>query len=518
MNIKFSMDLHVPYTGRLALSIALFSLLQPDTRVQAQVAGPAPAAQANATPAAGAPAAEALPATHGAAETSAQPAAGTPPASLPAAPAAQTAAPAPQAAPPPQAAATPGPQIELAPAAAPAQAGDRAASPAEAPGPASSEPAPAPAVERAPAPAATPPTSIGGYAELHYDIDRVSGPGSTQATIDLSRMVLFVGHRFDSRFRFYSEIEVEHAVASSDREGEVEIEQAYLDYLLFGRALGVRAGVVLVPMGIINKWHEPPVFHGVERPDVDTVIIPSTWREGGAGVFGEPTEGLRYELYLVGGLDPRGFDAEQSIREGRQEVALAHASGLAVTGRVEAEPMLGAVLGVSGYYGLAGPNATLYDAAGHALELDVPVWGLSADARIRHEGLEARAVAALFGVGETARLRQAYDTDGQPLGIDTGALSWGAYAEVAYDVLRPLVRSDQQLLPFVRLERYDTMAAIRGRARVVADDAYAITDLIMGLSYRPLPQAVFKLDFGLRNPDGTTPTSGRLDLGVGVMF
>jgi hypothetical protein len=291
-----------------------------------------------------------------------------------------------------------------------------------------------------------------------------------------------------------------------------------LDYLLVGNALGVRAGVILVPMGIINAWHEPPIFHGVERPAVDTVIIPSTWREGGLGVFGEPVEGLRYQLYVMGGLDPRGFSPAQGIREGRQEVAEARADGLATSGRVEVEPVLGAVLGVSGYFGLAGPNADLYDLAGAKLKLKVPVWGVSADARARYAGLEARAVFALFRVGDTGALRQAFGAEGQTLGIDVGARLWGAYGELAYDVLRLLARSEQQLLPFVRVERYDTMAAVRDRAQTAADRAYGITDIVMGATYRPLPQVALKADFLRRKADGPSRATGQLDLGVGVMF
>jgi hypothetical protein len=361
-------------------------------------------------------------------------------------------------------------------------------------------------------------TDIGGYAELHFNLDHASGPGRSLATIDLARMVLFVGHRFNERLRFYSELEVEHAVVSSDRSGEVEVEQAFLDYLLIGKALGLRGGLVLIPMGIINQWHEPPVFHGVERPAVDTLIIPSTWREGGLGAFGEPVEGLRYELYLVGGLDPRGFSAAQGLREGRQEVAQARADGLAVAGRVEIEPLLGAVLGISGYFGRSGPNADLYDRAGRRLDLDVPVWGTSADARVRHAGLEARAVFALFSVGDTAQLRQARGADGNNLAIDAGAKLWGAYGELAYDLLHLVGGTEQQLLPFVRVERYDTMAAVRGRGRLPGDQAYAVTEALAGLTYRPLPQVAFKGDFRLRNADGPSPTSGQLDLGVGVMF
>jgi hypothetical protein len=361
-------------------------------------------------------------------------------------------------------------------------------------------------------------TGIGGYGELHYNLERVTGPGDKQAQIDLHRLVLFLAHRFNDKLRFYTELEVEHAVAAPDKGGEVEIEQAYLDYLLLDKNLGIRAGVILVPMGIINSWHEPPIFHGVERPAVDTVIIPSTWREGGIGIFGEPVEGLRYQLYAMGGLNPTGFSAAQGIREGRMEVAEARADGLAVAGRVELEPWLGIVAGVSGYFGLAGPNADLYDLAGAKLDLNVRVWGASADVRARRGGLEARAVAAVFSVGDTAALRQAFDAQGQSLGLDIGARIWGAYGELAYDVLRLLAKSEQQLLPFIRVERYDTMASVRGRRGTAADQALGITDLVAGLTYRPLPQVALKGDFLLRNPDGPTASAGQIDLGVGVMF
>jgi hypothetical protein len=360
-------------------------------------------------------------------------------------------------------------------------------------------------------------TSIGGYAELHYNLEHVTGPGESEATIDMHRLVLFLAHGFTDKLSFYSELEVEHALVAPDGEGEVEIEQAYLDYRLLDDALGLRAGVLLVPMGIINAWHEPPSFHGVERPTVDRVIIPSTWREGGIGVFGEPVEGVRYELYLVGGLDPTGFSADEGIRGGRQEVAEAAANGLAMTGRIEVEPMLGLVAGLAGYCGLAGPNAKLFDLAGNPHSVDVPVWGISADAHGHYRGFEARAVAALFGVGDTELLRQAADGDGKSLGLDIGAQSWGAYAEIAYDVLQ-LAKLEQALLPFVRVERYDTMATINGRPETAADEPFGATELALGATYKPVPAVAFKTDFVLKSPDGPTRSQGRFDLGVGVMF
>lgn len=360
-------------------------------------------------------------------------------------------------------------------------------------------------------------TSIGGYGELHYSLDRLTGPGESEATIDLHRLVIFVAHRFSESVRFYTEVEVEHAITGEGASGEVDVEQAYVDWLLAGNALGLRAGMVVLPMGIINQWHEPPIFHGVERPSVDRVIIPSTWHEGGIGVFGEPVEGLRYELYVVGGLDPTGFSADQGLRGGRQAVSQAHADGLALSARVEVEPVLGLVAGISGYGGPAGPNADLFDAAGKPLDLTVPVIGGAADVRGRFAGFEARAVIALFGIGDTAQLRDAYDGDGKALDLDVGSRIWGAYGEVAYDVLHSF-KLEHTLLPFVRVERYDTLAGVSGRAETAADDAYGITELVAGVTYKPLPQVAFKADFGLASPDGPTESSGRLELGLGLMF
>ena len=153
-------------------------------------------------------------------------------------------------------------------------------------------------------------SAFGGYGELTLNV-----PGKyvldspPEATIDLRRFVLFFGHNFSDRLRFYSEFEVEHAVSSAGDRGEAEVEQAYLDGLL-SRRLSLRGGVMIMPVGIINVYHEPPTFNGVDRPAVDTYVIPTTWREPGVGIFGELREGLRYQLYLVNGFNANGFTAE----------------------------------------------------------------------------------------------------------------------------------------------------------------------------------------------------------------
>jgi hypothetical protein len=177
-------------------------------------------------------------------------------------------------------------------------------------------------------------SAFGGYGEL-----TLNDPSNAPGVVDLRRLVLFFGHNFTDRLRFYSEFEVEHAVASSSDQGEAEVEQAYLDGLL-SRRFNLRGGLILMPMGIVNVYHEPPSFNGVDRPDVDTFVIPTTWREPGFGIFGELAEGVRYQLYFVNGFNANGFSAESAIREGHQEAQLAYAGDYGAIARIDYEPVL----------------------------------------------------------------------------------------------------------------------------------------------------------------------------------
>jgi len=235
-----------------------------------------------------------------------------------------------------------------------------AAAPAPAPAPAAPEPIPPPPAPAAPGPAVDLPpdrdmpttalpretaienplngaaavtgTAIGGYGEL-----TLNAPANSPAIVDLRRFVLFIGHNFSDRLRFYSEVEIEHAVSSAEDQGEVEVEQAYLDALLT-RGVNLRGGLILMPVGIINIYHEPPTFNGVDRPEVDTLIIPSTWREPGFGIFGELSTGLSYQLYLVNGLNAAGFTAETAVADGHQEAMNAAARDFGGVGRLSYEP------------------------------------------------------------------------------------------------------------------------------------------------------------------------------------
>src|SRR5687767_11800980 len=147
---------------------------------------------------------------------------------------------------------------------------------------------------------------VSGYMDFHFN--KADGEAGV---LDFHRFVILLNHSFSPRLRFVGELELEHAfVEGLEESGELELEQAYMDFLL-SRRVNLRAGMLLMPIGIINERHEPPVFNGVERPFVDTVIVPSTWFDVGAGVHGEFGRGLRYRAYVVAPLNALEFTADE---------------------------------------------------------------------------------------------------------------------------------------------------------------------------------------------------------------
>ncbi len=163
-------------------------------------------------------------------------------------------------------------------------------------------------------------------------LNRVKGEPTL---LDFHRFVLLFGHSFSPRIKFWSELEVEHAfIEGGEKSGEIEVEQAFLNFFLKPE-LNFRTGILLAPVGILNERHEPPSFFGVERPFVDTVIIPSTWFDPGFGIYGDLGEGFSYKLYAMAVPDATGFSAEEGIRGGRQHAFLPVFDSPGITGRVE---------------------------------------------------------------------------------------------------------------------------------------------------------------------------------------
>jgi hypothetical protein len=352
--------------------------------------------------------------------------------------------------------------------------------------------------------------SIGGYGEILYQNfsgSREDGAASgLTPTIDLARAVLYFGYKFDEHFVFNSEIEYEHAVAASDKEGEVEVEFAYVDWLSGNRAFNARAGLVLIPVGLINQLHEPPVFLGARRPDVETVILPSTWREIGFGAWGDAGP-FSYRLYLVNGLNAAGYAAD-GLAEGRQEGSLALARDLALTGRLDYTGLPGVLVGASFFTGNAGQGQVTPSGEGFAARTTFV--DLHLDAKWR--GASFRALWAQSTVGDAEAVNLVNNFEGDE---SVGERQEGWYVEAGFDVLSLVPRSRMNLTPFARYEAWDTQASVpEGYARNPEND---VTQWTAGLVFKPIPQVVLKLDGQWRRNAARTGVN-QLNVALGYEF
>jgi hypothetical protein len=362
-------------------------------------------------------------------------------------------------------------------------------------------------------------TVVGGYGQFDLEALRQGNNGRFNATANVRRIVLFVAHPITEDIRIYTEFEWENAVASPSFQGSAEVEQAFVQWRLAGDLLALRVGLVLVPMGIVNQWHEPPVFNGVERPMVDQLIIPSTWRELAAGFVGNWQQLLRYELYLSTTLNPMKM-GEAGLPGATTLGSFAPAKAFAVMGRAEVEPWLGVIAGASFFLSNTGPNGDFFDAEMHREHLALPVLGYALDARMRRWGFEARAVWAQFFLPNSDALMNADKFDGSPilpLTSNVGAVPQrvqGGYVELAYNLFS-LTKITHELLGFVRLEYYNSQASVP--AGYVTDGFADVRELTMGLTYRPITQLVFKTDVQLRDRR-TGFDELQYNLGFGYMF
>ncbi len=338
-----------------------------------------------------------------------------------------------------------------------------------------------------------------GYGELHY-----SAVESGENKIDMHRMVIGLSHNFTDRIILDLEVDFEHAAQ------EMELEFAHLDFLI-NDAFNVRAGAVLMPVGYLNEYHEPPLFYSVERPYVQKYLIPTTWQEGGVGVFGEPVPGLRYRAYVVGGLDASGFTASSGIRGGRRKISEAPAEDLAFVGRLEYVGMPGLQLGASFYTGKADQGNNALTGASVTLS--------EVDGRYRIGNLELTGLYILTDIDETKKIYEAtkvFEDDGVTLKTDgqaVGEKQAGWYAEAAFHI--PLSSSDREWVAFARREEFDTQKKLAsGLTRNKAYDREVTT---VGLAYYPISNVALKADYEMWE-NGTGEDWNVFNLGMAYMF
>jgi hypothetical protein len=365
----------------------------------------------------------------------------------------------------------------------------------------------APTMAQTPQAAAPPPAQarsnpLSGYMDFHFN--KAEGE---DGVLDFHRFVLLFTHQYSPRIRFVGELEIAHAfVEGLEEAGELELEQAYLDFLIT-RRFNVRAGMVLVPVGIINERHEPPVYHGVERPLVDTLIVPSTWFEAGAGIHGDLGRGIRYRAYVLAPLDALGFSADEGIRGGLQKGSRSRMRNAATAARLE-------YLGVPGL----SLGASLWLGKGNALEaplpVETPVRVREVDARYNTDRLELRAQYADVAIDRAGSINE---TLGRLTGVDPNIARnlRGFYTEAAYRLWAS--GSPRDLVGFVRYENVDTQHRMPGGWVPLTEfdrDAW-----VVGLTYYPDPDIAVKVDYvRQRNQSGFIRSPSSFNLGLGWWF
>ena len=358
--------------------------------------------------------------------------------------------------------------------------------------------------------------SIGGYGEMLYEnfeVERQDGrPSGRSDQIDFLRQIVYVGFKFDERFLLNTEIEFEHA--STDKQGSVSVEFAYIDALLHPAA-NVRGGMLLMPMGFVNELHEPPVFLGARRPDVEQRLIPTTWRANGAGLFGEPAQGFSYRAYVIESLravrdddDGIGGFSAAGVRGGRQSGSLSRIEDAAVVARADFGRS-GITVGGSAFYGQTAQGDTT--PAGQRFEATTTLYEAHLEAR--RYGVRFRALLAGVRVDDVAELN---DANGLAGNRSIGSEMLGGYVEAGYELLSRLhPGSTLELVPYGRWEAYDTQRAVpAGFTRDPANDQEVWT---VGAALFPHPQIVVKGDFQRRSNGADTGTN-QWNVALGYLF
>jgi hypothetical protein len=324
--------------------------------------------------------------------------------------------------------------------------------------------------------------------------------------VDFHRFVLLFVHSFTDRIRFIGELELEHALVTGlENRGELELEQAYIDFLL-GRSFNVRAGMMLIPVGIINERHESPMYYGVERPFVDTVIIPTTWFEAGAGVHGEIGNGWRYRAFVTAPLNAAEFDADEGIRGGLQKGSRSNIGRAAVTGRMEYVGLRGVTLGASAWSGRSGFE--------FRPRFDVPVSVGAVDARYSRNRVDLRAQFAQVWVENADQLNDALARRG---GVDPNIASAmrGFYGEAGYRIISGARFGE--VGAFARYENFDTQFRMPvGSTPLREFDRDAV---IIGANFWPDADVAIKVDYSIvRNRSAVVQAPNSFNVGLGWWF
>lgn len=322
-----------------------------------------------------------------------------------------------------------------------------------------------------------------GEAKYAYHADN----GTAQA--NLTRNILFVGYRFNPKITFFSELELEDAKVDGSG-GEISLEQAVLKFDL-NRNHYLLAGLFIPRIGIINENHLPTTFNGNDRHEVETRILPSTWREIGVGYYGmsDRIPGLNWSLGIMNGLDASGISGSNGIRDARFEGRRATGSNLGTTASL-LYYYRNFRFQLSGYYGgTVGLPARSADSLGlDSGPFGTPVAVGEFNLQYRRSGWTIKALASTVSVPDADRLNTAFAKN-------VASSMYGYFVEAGYNLLERSKKQNKQrqLIVFSRYEGLDQMASVPDNG--IRDELYHLQFLIMGLTYQPTGGVAIKFDW-----------------------
>src|SRR5450432_727171 len=335
-----------------------------------------------------------------------------------------------------------------------------------------------------------------GYGSAYYQRNF----DQEQSVITLERAVLFVGHQFSQKISFFSELELENAKVEGgvSNNAEISMEQAFLKFNLNAHQY-IIAGLFTPRIGILNENHLPANFNGVQRPMVETLIIPATWRELGIGFYGNSEKiPLNYSVALMNGLEGQNFEHGSGIRGGRAEGNLASANNIALAAAVQYF-WKNFKFQVSGY---TGGTVTLSPKGSDSLGLNSGAFGTplylgEADVQYESKGISFKALGVYIAYPEAGKMNTVY-------GNNTATGMYGFYAELAYNWLHKS-NSKASFISFARIEALDMNSSIAANGEGIYDGTEDQSYLIVGFGYLPTPNVVIKADIQLLHTGPQNP-------------
>ena len=371
--------------------------------------------------------------------------------------------------------------------------------------------------------------SVGGYGEVamsrNFYSDHVSRYSladehkndPSHGRFDIPHAVIYLGYDFGKGWTMGTEIEFEHggvgmAYEKEDEEGgeweqevekggEVELEQFWIQKS-FGRWANIKAGHIVVPVGLNNAYHEPLNFFTVYRPEGENTVLPSTWHQTGISFWGK-TKGWRYELQFLAGLNSDNFTNTGWINKGpgtptEGEIATKYGTAL----RIDNYCIKGLRIGLSGYYGHAIGNSYPNNKDGAESKYKGVVAIGAIDFTYNNYNWIVRGQADYGYLSDAKQLK--YFTNrlnGLSPFHHSAFVSKNAFAygiEAGYNIfsqIEKLRQSNQKMYLFGRYEHYNPYAS---KTKNTSYDYTNVKRMAVGINYYPVKQIVVKAEYSHR--------------------